>query len=94
MEALSNIYLNSVRELVIKVGKLNQVEFDYEFRSKNAGILGGDEGEKPQKRFAQGPNPLFALNGLCEFDEIPESSLEEVEVERFVPDTSGKREQE
>ncbi len=79
IEALSQIYLNSVRDVVEKLSKLNSQEVDFKFEEDDDGL--GGENTSRKRGMVQGPDPLFDLDGiLIAGEEIPDSHFYEGEV--------------
>jgi len=66
MEALSNIYLNSIREVVLKLTKLNTACIELGFKSSKASTMLAepDENAPARRDIRGGPEPLFALRGI------------------------------
>jgi dynein heavy chain len=83
MEALTNIYLNSVKFLVQKLNMLSQIKVDYEFDASKSQF-----GES-KRVIMTGPEPLFHLEGEFNNYQIRESDLSEIKIKKFIPPPVG-----
>ena len=83
MEALTNIYLNSVKFLVDKLHLLSNVKIDYEFDTSISQF-----GES-KRSILTGPEPLFMLDGEFREEQIKESDLIQVKIKKFSPPPVG-----
>lgn len=84
MDALTNIYLNSVKSLFDKLEFLSSIEVTYEFDASKSQF-----GES-KKIYHTGPEPLFKLDGeFHPYEQLHPSDLVEKKVKRFVPPPMG-----
>ena len=83
MEALTNIYLNSVQFLVDKLHLLSNVTIEYEFDTSISQF-----GES-KRVILTGPEPLFMLDGEFREDQIKKSDLVPTEIKKFNPPPLG-----
>jgi dynein heavy chain, axonemal len=83
MDALTNIYLNSVQFLFDKLEGLSNVEIKYEFDASKSQF---GESKRP---IYTGPEPLFLVDAEFTEERIRQSDLVEVKVKAFSPPPMG-----
>ena len=83
MDALTNIYLTSVKSLFDKLDILSEVEIQFDFDPSKSQF-----GET-KKVYHHGPEPMFYLDAEFHEEPIHPSDLVEVKVKKFVPPPMG-----
>ena len=83
MDALTNIYLNSVQFLFSKLESLSNVEIKYEFDASKSQF---GESKRP---IYTGPDPLFFVDAELNEEKFRPSDLVEVKVKAFRPPPIG-----
>ena len=83
MDALRNIYLNSVKTLFNKLDFLSDVNITYDFDQSKSQF-----GES-KKIYSSGPEPMFKLDAEFHPEDIHPSELVEIKVKKFVPPPMG-----
>ena len=84
MDALTNIYLNSVKLLFDKLENLSIVDINYEFDATKSQF-----GES-KKIYTHTPEPMFKLEAIFHEDTIHPSDLVEKKVRKFIPHLAGQ----
>lgn len=83
MDALRNIYLNSVQFLVDKLNLLTHIKIDFEFDASKSQF---GESKRP---ILSGPEPLFILDGDFKDDPIRPGDMVEIKIRKFNPPPVG-----